>query len=58
MDQPELKTERVPIMCSPELVKRIDDYRFANRIGSRSKAIRILVENALATDDVAKDYHK
>ena len=30
-----------------ELLKRIDDYRFENRIGSRSEAIRRLIEESL-----------
>jgi len=31
------------------LLKRIDDYRFENRINSRSEAIRQLIEAGLAT---------
>jgi metal-responsive CopG/Arc/MetJ family transcriptional regulator len=35
-----------------ELLKRISDFRFDNRIETRSEAIRMLVEKAL------KDYEK
>lgn len=44
----ELKTERVPIMFEPRLLKEVDDYRFANRIDSRSKAVRRLIEVGLS----------
>jgi hypothetical protein len=40
------------IICFPadsDLVTRIEDYRFANRIGSRSEAIRRLIESSLAS---------
>ncbi|NLE23824.1 MAG: hypothetical protein GX625_00550 [Clostridiaceae bacterium] len=30
-----------------ELLKRIDDYRFENRINSRSEAVRRLIEDGL-----------
>lgn len=43
----ELKSERVPVMFEPSLLRRIDDYRFDNRIGSRAKALRQLVEVGL-----------
>lgn len=32
-----------------DLIKRVDDYRFENRINSRSEAIRQLIEAGLAT---------
>ena len=35
-----------------ELLKRINDFRFENRIETRSEAIRLLVEKGL------KDYEK
>ena len=38
-----VKTERVPIMFEKQLVERIDDYSYDNRIRSRSEAIRQLV---------------
>lgn len=43
----ERKTERVPVMFEPSLLKEIDDYRFNNRIGSRAKAVRRLIEAGL-----------
>ncbi len=41
------RKNRVPIMLSDEELKRIDDWRFARRIGSRSDAVRQLIEAAL-----------
>lgn len=43
----ELKSERVPVMFEPSLLRRVDDYRFDNRMGSRAKALRQLVEVGL-----------
>lgn len=43
----ELKDFRMPVMVSKSLVERIDTFRFANRIGTRAKAVRTLVEMAL-----------
>ena len=37
-----------------ELLKRIDDFRFDNRIASRSEAVRQLIEAGLATKTKAK----
>jgi metal-responsive CopG/Arc/MetJ family transcriptional regulator len=39
--------ERVAIPMPAELLKRIDEYRWANRIPSRAEAIRQLVEAGL-----------
>lgn len=38
---------RIPIMMSEEELKAVDDWRFANRIATRSDAIRRLVAAAL-----------
>ncbi len=38
------RTERVPIMMTKDEVAELDDWRFANRIDSRSEAIRKLVK--------------
>ena len=35
-------------MFDPQLLKEVDDYRFANRIGSRAKAVRRLIEVGLS----------
>ena len=45
MDKPE--TERVITPMPKPLVARVDDYRFANRVPSRSAAIRELLEAGL-----------
>jgi metal-responsive CopG/Arc/MetJ family transcriptional regulator len=46
----EMKTERVPVMFEPSVLREIDNYRFENRIGSRSMAVRKLIEAALETE--------
>ena len=47
MDKPE--TERVITPLPKSLVAEIDDYRFTNRIPSRSEAIRQLLRAGLET---------
>ena len=44
-----MPTEKPKILfvADPELVERIDDYRYENRIPSKSEAIRRLLEEAL-----------
>lgn len=39
---------RLLITMDEDLLRRIDDYRYDNRIPSRSATIRTLLENALA----------
>lgn len=43
-----IKDHRLSMFVSAEFLRRVDDWRFANRIGSRSKAVRLLVEYGLA----------
>ncbi len=45
-----MPTEKPKILITfdEDLLKRIDDYRFENRINSRSEAIRRLIEEALS----------
>lgn len=38
----DLKTARVQILMSAAELRAIDDWRFANRIGSRGEAMRLL----------------
>ena len=47
------------MMLEPEFVERIDEYRYKNKIPSRSEAIRRLVEESLerAEKDDSKDEH-
>lgn len=40
-------TERIALMVSPEKMKEIDDFRFSRRYGSRSDAIRDLIDRGL-----------
>lgn len=43
-------TEKVQIMVPPSLIQQIDDWRFANRVASRSRAMRSLMEIALSEE--------
>ncbi len=43
---------RILLTVDEDLLERIDDYRFENRVNSRSEAIRQLLDKAL------KDYEK
>jgi hypothetical protein len=40
-------------MIEPSLVERIDDWRFANRVSSRSRAMRRLMELSLRDHEKA-----
>jgi len=39
---------RILLTVDAELLERIDDFRFGNRIGTRSEAIRRLIDEALS----------
>lgn len=43
----ERKSVRVQLLLSPSELAAIDDWRFANRIGSRGEAIRVLTRAGL-----------
>lgn len=43
----EALSEKVQIMAPPSLLARIDDWRFANRVATRSRAMRDLLAIAL-----------
>lgn len=45
---------KIIFVADEELLKRIDDYRFANRINSRSEAIRKLIEQSLSKNSACK----
>jgi len=38
---------KILFVMDKELLTRIDDYRFNNRINSRSEAVRLLIEEGL-----------
>jgi metal-responsive CopG/Arc/MetJ family transcriptional regulator len=46
---------KIILAMTEDLVKRIDDYRFGNRISSRSEAIRRLIEEGLRIQGAEKD---
>ncbi|PQZ40903.1 hypothetical protein CQ059_16765 [Brucella pseudogrignonensis] len=50
----ELLSERVPLAAAKSWLDPVDDWSFANRIRSRSEAIRRLVEIGLTTGDNSK----
>lgn len=45
---------KILFVIDQELLKRIDDFRFDNRIASRSEAVRQLIEAGLATKTKSK----
>jgi metal-responsive CopG/Arc/MetJ family transcriptional regulator len=49
----ELKTGRLQVVVEPSVLQRIDDYRFSNRIGSRSEAVRLLMLQSLTHNEKA-----
>jgi len=51
-----MPTDKPKILMTLEddLLTRIDDYRFSNRINSRSEAIRRLIEEGLKASDPTK----
>jgi metal-responsive CopG/Arc/MetJ family transcriptional regulator len=38
---------KILLIVDDDLLKRIDDFRFENRIGARAEAIRRLIDEAL-----------
>jgi hypothetical protein len=43
-------TAKVQLMVEPSLIQQIDDWRYANRVTSRSKAMRRLIALSLETE--------
>ena len=41
------ESPKIIFVASEGLIKRLDDYRFENRVNSRSEAIRLLLEEGL-----------
>lgn len=53
-----MKTQKPQILLTftdDDLLKRVDDFRFENRINSRSEAIRQLIEAGLAASITTKE---
>lgn len=50
------RENRVPIMMSEEELNAIDDWRFANRVATRSEAIRRLAASGIALHNGANAY--
>ncbi len=49
---------RIIFVLEEDLLQRIDDYRFENRIANRSEAIRRLIESGLKSEKVPKKPRK
>lgn len=49
---------KIILVMEDELLTRIDDYRFENRINSRSEAIRRLIEEGLKASEPKKPQPK
>ncbi len=45
------RTERINVSAKPDWLQRLDDWRFANRIDSRSEAIRKLVDQGIGASN-------
>lgn len=45
-----VRENRIPIMLNDDELSALDDWRFANRIGSRAAAIRTLIAIGLSAD--------
>lgn len=54
----EQKTERFNMFMSPSEMKAIDDWAWANRIRSKSDAVRRLVQTALHVDGEIDEIHR
>jgi hypothetical protein len=48
-------TQRLQLKISDEELKAIEDWRFANRVSSRSEAVRRLIQIALALEPLVED---
>jgi len=48
-------TERVHVKMRVDEIRAIDDWRYANRVPTRSEAIRRLLTAALETSDTGYD---
>ena len=46
---------KIIFVADQDLIERLDDFRFENRVNSRSEAIRILLEEALAQHEGARE---
>lgn len=51
------RENRIPIMMSDDELKAVDDWRYSNRIATRSDAIRRLCQMALVLDSQLKPLH-
>lgn len=49
-----LKTERIPIMFDPELLEKLDNYSFDNRIRTRAETVRRLIVIGMMVEETKK----
>jgi metal-responsive CopG/Arc/MetJ family transcriptional regulator len=52
------KKPKILLILDDEFLSRIDDFRFGNRINTRSEAIRRLIEESLKKYDSKKQPRK
>lgn len=52
------RTKRFVLMMTTEEYRAIEDYRFANRIGTMAETVRLLCADALARDGDVSATHK
>lgn len=46
------KTVRLPVMMEPDMIEKIDDWSFENRVRTRAGAVRRLILKGLAAEQV------
>lgn len=51
------RENRIPVMMSDEELKAVDDWRFENRVATRSDAVRRLCSLASAMGLIPDDIH-
>ena len=51
MDKNESRSVRINLMLTPGEVNAIDDWSFANRVRTRSEAIRTLIQRGMAAGE-------
>ena len=49
---------KILLILDDDLLRRVEDYRFENRVNSRAEAIRRLIEEGLKASDPSKSKPK
>ena len=49
-----MKTERVPIMFDADLLSKVDEFSFRNRIRTRAETVRQLIKKGMEIEETKK----